>query len=470
MPGEQLRFVVDLLTAAKIDHLVYQVPGELNWRVAIRDQDYLAACESLLRKAHGVDFYAASLPAVDYKRFDRWGARALAKLPAFTLVRYFDPKLFGPFDQSVFACRVERWQQPADGFPDEAINSEWSTFTARVRWEHHRSVIQVDGAGACQTVETLAKPGIGSITFPIDAVFTWVDDSDPQWRQRRADTLGVPLGAPAPTDYQFQQHDELRFALRAAERFAPWIRNFYLVTDQQRPAWLTEDTDVIKVVDHRDIWADPSKLPTFNSHAISSQVHHIDGLSEHYLLFNDDVFLGCPILPKRFFQTNGTALFHNSRVALPPTEFRGELQPFMDARMNALDLVERDFGYRPVRLFQHVPVTQLRSLNEELEEKFAAELGQTAANQIRSRDDTLSVWLHHYYGYAKGRTNPGVLNYRYIPVGTPSGLQTLAEIARDGQVQAFCINDGPKSSKAEYAKVRAWLESYYPGKSRFERD
>ena len=48
-------------------------------------------------------------------------------------------------------------------------------------------------------------------------------------------------------------------------------------------------------------------LPTFNSHAIEASLHHIDGLAEHFVYFNDDMFVGRPLRPEPFFTPNGLA-------------------------------------------------------------------------------------------------------------------------------------------------------------------
>ncbi len=78
--------------------------------------------------------------------------------------------------------------------------------------------------------------------------------------------------------------------------YAPWVRHVYLVTDRQVPSWLAP-SDRITVVDHSEIYRDPSVLPIFNSSAIITQLHHIEGLSEHYLYLNDDIFFGADVTP-----------------------------------------------------------------------------------------------------------------------------------------------------------------------------
>lgn len=50
--------------------------------------------------------------------------------------------------------------------------------------------------------------------------------------------------------------------------------------------------------------------------AIEARLHHIDGLTEHFLYFNDDVFLGHPLGPGRFLESNGAARFFRSSTAV----------------------------------------------------------------------------------------------------------------------------------------------------------
>lgn len=100
---------------------------------------------------------------------------------------------------------------------------------------------------------------------------------------------------------RFADNDELRFSLRSIERYAPWIRHIYILTNGQIPAWLNLNHPKIRVVTHAHIFPNRSHLPTFSSPAIESHLHEIAGLSEHFLYFNDDVLLGKPIYPDDFF-------------------------------------------------------------------------------------------------------------------------------------------------------------------------
>lgn len=48
----------------------------------------------------------------------------------------------------------------------------------------------------------------------------------------------ISAGEDPLSDNRFRDSNELRFSLRSLERFAPWVRHVYLVTDDQIPKWL----------------------------------------------------------------------------------------------------------------------------------------------------------------------------------------------------------------------------------------
>ena len=169
----------------------------------------------------------------------------------------------------------------------------------------------------------MLEPTVDDCTFDVDLVYTWVDGNDPAWDSARrerlagvggAETHTVQAGGPA----RYVDRGELRYSMRGVHLYAPWVRTIHLVTDQQVPAWLDVDHPRINLVDHRDLLP-ADALPTFNSHAIEAALHRIPGLSEHFVYFNDDVFLGQPAAPEQFFNCVGaTAAFVSSTtVGLP---------------------------------------------------------------------------------------------------------------------------------------------------------
>ncbi|OQS03102.1 N-acetylglucosamine-1-phosphotransferase subunits alpha/beta, partial [Thraustotheca clavata] len=145
----------------------------------------------------------------------------------------------------------------------------------------------------------------------IDAVYTWVNGSDAEWRKTKQrwlvdQTKHHSQIQNALSDNRFRDNDELRYSIRSIEKYAPWIRHIYLVTDGQVPSWLDLDNPHITVVPHSAIFKNQSHLPTFASPAIESNLDNIPGLSEYFLYFNDEVFLSAPVYPEDFLSTQGT--------------------------------------------------------------------------------------------------------------------------------------------------------------------
>lgn len=173
-------------------------------------------------------------------------------------------------------------------------------------------------AGSELGCEIIAKPGrtacvaVTELLEPIDVVYTWVDGGDPEWQARKAEALSRMqpggLNEFSANDERYRSHDELRYSLRSLDYFAPWINHVYLVTAEQIPEWLATSNPRITVVDHQEIFPDGA-LPTFNSHAIEARLHHIPGLSEHFLYLNDDVFFGRQVQPELFFEGSGLSRF-----------------------------------------------------------------------------------------------------------------------------------------------------------------
>lgn len=126
---------------------------------------------------------------------------------------------------------------------------------------------------------------------PIDVVYTWVNGSD----ERFLDS--IKMYATKRDKARYDDKNELKYSLRSLEKYAPWVRNVYIVTNGQIPFWLNLDNPKVKIVQHSDIADEGTVLPTFSSAAIETFIHRIPGLSKNFLYLNDDIFLGAPLFP-----------------------------------------------------------------------------------------------------------------------------------------------------------------------------
>ena len=147
--------------------------------------------------------------------------------------------------------------------------------------------------------------------IPIDAVITWVDGNDEQHQKKRLKVLEEETGAIRnelktgrdPT--RFMDNGELYFCIQSIRTFLPWIRTIHLVTDNQRPGFLTPELQKnynIRIVDHKKVLASYEwALPVFNSRTIETALWRIPGLAPHFIYFNDYFVITRELSPDDFF-------------------------------------------------------------------------------------------------------------------------------------------------------------------------
>lgn len=132
----------------------------------------------------------------------------------------------------------------------------------------------------------------------IDFVIPWVDGSDPEWiKEKKA-------YSPAPSsddrDIRYRDWGMLRYWFRAVEENAPWVNRIFFITWGHLPDWLNTEHDKIRIVNHKE-YIPAEYLPTFSSHVIELNLHRISDLNEHFVYFNDDVYLLDKVVPEDFF-------------------------------------------------------------------------------------------------------------------------------------------------------------------------
>ncbi|MFF1392270.1 stealth family protein [Streptomyces sp. NPDC058287] len=381
-----------------------------------------------------------------------------------------------------YGCAVEFWQQQGEHLVAPRAN--------RATW-----AVAADGAnvlGAARlfsrfvsdwTDSRLAPPlatrpeflvnCADDIAFPVDAVYTWVDGNDPAWQRRKATAKGEVYHAESASDARFISRDELRYSVRSLHLFAPWIRNVYIVTDDQVPDWLREDVPGLRIASHREIFHNPEDLPTFNSHSIESQLHHIEGLAEHFLYFNDDMFMGRPVAPHAFFTPTGVARYFPSRNRIPQGPVAETDTPVDAACKNNRALLSERFGRVITQPMEHIPYALLKSAMEEAERDFPEAWARTSASRFRAMTDlspTSSFAL--YYAALTGRAQPGSMPFTYLQLAVPDLGDRLQRLLDGRSQDSFCLNDAfstPEDIEAQQELLDGFLTSYFPTPSPYER-
>lgn len=320
-------------------------------------------------------------------------------------------------------------------------------------------------------------PSPATIPFPIDVVYTWVDGNDPEWLTTKERVVNDPATTVGHERVhhkeRFFDREELRYSLRSLELFAPWVRNVYLVTAGQVPRWLAPDHPRITVVDHRDIFSEPSLLPTFNSHAIESQLHHIDGLADHFVYLNDDVMFGRPTTASEFFFANGIIKFFPS----PQRSFEHNIdeasEEYQQADRNVIEALSAEFPVVGRSIMEHVPHPCSRPLLYELEERYPNLYRQCAANRFRASTDIRSIiFLQYHYGFLTRQAMPDTTELAYLALWKPGVVQQMHQVLATRDHLSLCVNDvglQPEREAEVNGAVRNFLDRYFPIPSSFEQ-
>lgn len=327
----------------------------------------------------------------------------------------------------------------------------------------------------------------------IDFVLTWVDGADENWlkeRRKYSPEKGTDAG-----ESRYRDWENLQYWFRGVEKFAPWVNQIYFVTWGHIPGWLNTDHPKLKIVRHEE-FMNPEYLPTFNINSIELNLHRIEGLSEQFVFFNDDMFLIRPVAAEDFFK-NGLPRDCCIETALVQDDIHN---PFANILMNDAALVNMHFSKRQVirRNFRkwfhpaygkmllrnvlmlpyqefssfkytHLPSAFLKSTFAKVWEDEEGTLDGVCRNRFRTVFD-VNQYVMKYWQYMEGRyepQSPSIGNFYTIGIHDEAIHKTL-----QGQTcKMVCLNDtaSMKDFEGEKQAVIASFEKILPKKSSFER-
>lgn len=327
----------------------------------------------------------------------------------------------------------------------------------------------------------------------IDIVYLWVDGNDPVWRQKRQTSLSQlnannrnSIAKYGNVEGRFRDNDELRYSLRALERYFPDCGHVYIVTDAQTPAWL-QNSAQISIIDHKDL-IPANKLPTFDSANIESYIHQIPDLSERYFYLNDDVFFGSPIDLSHWFSQDGICVGWSDDL---PVSNQG-LQPDATALENACrlsiqwlkthensnqqlnqhsDLIPFKHTYRT---FAHSPRPMLKSMLFALETE-AADLFKSVRSTVFRAWDKPTIVSDFVLRWSLAHGHATLRDYSHVYLSTgdeQNAFQINNLVAADGLLDFFCINDTTDDADnldPRLAMVQEALQTMFPTASRYEK-
>jgi hypothetical protein len=307
----------------------------------------------------------------------------------------------------------------------------------------------------------------------IDVVYTWTGNRPTVIEPSRY--RDQPICSDALAAWRFRDRDELRYSLRSLWAFGKFVRHIYLITPRgESPSWLRRGSG-ITVVDDREIFPDPSHLPTRNSLAVECHLHRIGGLSEPYVYFNDDMFLGRPVMLHDFVASDGRLklAYETAWSELPEGDVEPRDSGFIAAWRNTGRLLNRRFGPRPRRFPAHQATVQSKAIFQKMgaEELFRPWFVRTSASPVRCHSNITPGGLHFYYALhtQKAFLRSSADSFVHCLQDRPAhNRRELAKITQH-RPRFFCINDDTRFQWDEIQRdLFYFLNTMFPNKSPFE--
>jgi Stealth protein CR2, conserved region 2/Stealth protein CR4, conserved region 4/Stealth protein CR1, conserved region 1 len=323
----------------------------------------------------------------------------------------------------------------------------------------------------------------------VDIVYLWVNGQDSIWRKKRdlaAQSLSASetnhLALYSNVEGRFRDNDELRYNLRALERFFPEHGHIYIVTDSQTPNWL-KPIKGVSIVDHTDL-IPKAVAPTFDSGNIESYIHRIPGLSERFFYLNDDVFFGAPVVLNEWFFDTGIYVAWSADAPIEGDTMNAESTALVNASRlskqwltdnaaNTANAANATYQHTP-RTFAHSPRPTLKSMMMALED-IAPELFKTVRSTVFRAWDKPTIVSDFVMRWALENGHAQVRQHRHLHLSTGDDnieAQYDALSRMFGQLTFFCINDtldDAHASDIRLKKARDALQKLLPKPSVFER-
>lgn len=205
----------------------------------------------------------------------------------------------------------------------------------------------------------------------IDAVITWVDGTDKFHQQKMLpflDDKKITLSKGFKSRYG--QVEEVKFVVNSIIKYAPFIQNIYIVTDNQTPNFIKHKKNNLYknvfIINHESIFKDDSSvLPVFNSRSIETKLYDIPNLSENFIYFNDDLFLIREAKISDFFIENnpvirGKWLDFNENIFYKRL-FNSEKKKKKAGHKKAQELSAKMLGFKKYFKFHHTPFALRKS-------------------------------------------------------------------------------------------------------------
>ena len=327
--------------------------------------------------------------------------------------------------------------------------------------------------------------------FDIDIVVPWVDGNDPEWLREKS--IYTPKTGDDDNINRYRDWGLLPYWFRSVEKYAPWVRKIHFITWGHIPDWLNTGNPKLNVVKHSD-YIPKKYLPVFSSHPIELNMHRIDGLSEHFIYSNDDVFFTDFCNPEDFF-VNGKPV--DIAMEIPMRFLCGSIDHIIGNNMLVInrnfDKKETELKNKKIWFSLKAPKATLKNLymllgkgfsvfyNPHLQQPFLKStfgevwkieekiLDQTSSHKFRSIED-VNQWVFRYWQLAKGNIVQNEKERgKFFSIGNDDN--EIQDAILNSKYKTVCLSDD--DINYDFQKEQGFLQGLFekklPVKSSFEK-
>lgn len=309
----------------------------------------------------------------------------------------------------------------------------------------------------------------------IDFVVTWVDENDEKWKKDKQFYF-KGYSKKLNDEARFREWNNLQYWFRAVEKYAPWVHRVFFVTNGQIPVWLNTKYPKLICVKHTD-YIDNQYLPTFNSNAIELNIHKINQLSEHFVLFNDDTFLNKEVYPNDFFISG---VPRDTGIFSPIVPLKNSIDTTV---LNDVEIISSYFSTKDIlkenksKFFNfrygkyniknlcvlpwkkilgfydtHIPVSYNKSTFRTIWSLEKEKLVCTSQNKFRTKND-LNHWLMRYWQLASGKFIPRNVNFGKCYNISDDDVSNIVKEISNSRHKMICLNDNENLKDFKKAKT-----------------
>ena len=333
----------------------------------------------------------------------------------------------------------------------------------------------------------------------IDFVITWVNGQDEKWLEEKNKYSNKKIDE-SNSDNRFRDIGILKYWFRGVEKYASWANKIYFITYGHLPEWLNTDNPKLVIVNHED-YIPKKYLPTFNSHTIELNLHRIDGLSDSFVYFNDDMFIINDVKPENYFKNNLPVTNFYETVNLPLLKnnfskicfnnmsvlneeidkrkfYRDNLGKVLSLK-NGVSHILQSIMLFPYPIFSGIGVSHgsssmLKDSYNFFWNNYYEVLDKTCLHKFRNYDLDVNQYLVKDYPTLRGnfyvRQNHFV---KLINIENVDQLTLLKNILLNSKTKELCLNDNLDSNSKNFKKIvnaiQVMFQEKFPDKCSFEK-